>query len=99
MKGYKQVRTLIALMTDRESQQSTDYIYNITEQVAEREETDPRGLDPLQNTVDTDALTQLVDSTTGNDIAIGFSYHGYYVTVNGNGSISVHNVSHHILVN
>lgn len=59
--------------------------------VANREGVDPLALDPLYGTLDTDALDALVRSVdgTGADCRVEFSYHGYDVTVTGEGVVHI----------
>lgn len=56
----------------------------IVSAVADREDVDPRALDPpLQSVVDTDALNQLFEEPSDNDLRVEFQYAGYAVTVTG----------------
>ena len=63
----------------------------VVERVARREGVHPTELTPLYDVVDPDALEAFVASGTGDgeDRQIEFSYHGYAVTVDGAGVVSV----------
>jgi hypothetical protein len=55
--------------------------------VADEADVDPLDLPPLYSTIDTDALDTVIDTVpTG---SVQFRYAGYYVTVEGDGSVEV----------
>jgi len=60
----------------------------VTEEVAEREGTDPLDLEPLYEAVDPDALDAFC-RTGGPDASVTFAYLGYRVTVDGTGEVDV----------
>lgn len=59
--------------------------------VAKYEDTDPAELPPLFDVIDPDALDAFIDGAGRRDTPaqIQFSYHGYTVTVTGDGSVHV----------
>ena len=59
--------------------------------IAKYEDTDPAELAPLFDVIDPDALDAFVDGARQRDTSaqIQFSYHGYTVTVSGDGSVHV----------
>lgn len=63
----------------------------VVEAVAEAEDADPLDLTPLYSAVETDALDSLFASLVGDDgpaiDEVTFSYHGYDVTVTGDGFV------------
>lgn len=61
----------------------------IVSRVADEEGVDPFELDPLHSTVDTDALEALVDGDGTRDLRVDFQYHGYEVSVRGDGGVDV----------
>lgn len=64
----------------------------VVRRVADFEGVDPTELLPLFDTIDPDALDAIVRSAAGNDDAglrIEFTYHGYDVTVTGDGVVHV----------
>lgn len=65
----------------------------VVDAVAEAEGVDPTRLSPpLYEAVNTEALNALVANTEPTDhttIRVSFSYHGYMVTVRGDGQISL----------
>lgn len=62
----------------------------IVERIAEREGIDPIELHPpLYESVDTDALESLTDSSTDERLQITFSYQGYLVRVDGAGTVQI----------
>lgn len=60
----------------------------IISETASIEGVDPTDLPPLYNSVDPDALEQMVESLD-ETCTIKFDYSGYSVTVTGDGSVSV----------
>jgi hypothetical protein len=70
-----------------------DVIYNVVNEIAEKEDVDPLELTPpLFDVIDSDALGQIfaTTSSTGRmDVKVTFSYNGYDVTVCGDGCVSV----------
>lgn len=69
-------------------------VYRIIEKVAHREGVDPTGIKPtLSEVVDIDALEALSTNTEYRNFdpypLVEFLYHGYAVTVNGDGSVHV----------
>lgn len=64
----------------------------VVEAVADAEGTDPLELEPLYETVDPDALDALFSGIDGEPIGEGevsFTYHGYEVSVDSEGSVSL----------
>lgn len=65
----------------------------IVETVADAEDVDPAELTPpLYDVVDTDALDEFIDATPvtdGANIRVTFTYHGYEITVLGDGHVTV----------
>ena len=55
--------------------------------VAEEEGIDPLELEPLHNSLETDALERLVGGDSSNDLRIRFQYHGYEITVSNDGQV------------
>ena len=67
---------------------STNCLFDITEEIAEREGVETTDLPALYEYVNPEALTDIVDSAN-EDLRIEFSYCHYQITVNGNGSIQI----------
>lgn len=63
--------------------------FTIVSRVADEEGIDPLELDPLQSTLDTDALEALVAVDGRQDLRIDFQYHGYEVSVRGDRGVDV----------
>lgn len=63
----------------------------IIERIAGLEEVEQTKLDPLYEAVDSDALDTLVGPTGRSDpsLQIEFTYHGYEVTVTGDGTVHI----------
>jgi hypothetical protein len=63
--------------------------------VGEAADTDPLDIEPLHNTVDTDALDALLSSHSARngDRHVSFSYHGHDVTVSSYGTITVQSIT------
>lgn len=63
----------------------------VVERVAALEDVDQTELDPLFGAIDPDALDTLVGTTGHSDAAlqIEFAYHGYDVTVTGDGVVHI----------
>jgi len=59
----------------------------VINEIADREDVQPTELTPLYHTIDPDALDALVENAQQNDstLEIGFTYHGYSVTVTDEG--------------
>lgn len=59
--------------------------------IAKYEDTDPAELSPLFDVIDPDALDAFIDGAGERNTSaqIQFSYHGYTVTVTGDGSVHV----------
>ncbi|WP_290818170.1 HalOD1 output domain-containing protein [Halovivax sp.] len=55
----------------------------IVEQVAEQHDTSPEDLPPLYETIDSDALDALFDSTS-ESMRVTFTYCGYQIEITGN---------------
>lgn len=66
--------------------------FTIVSRIADEEGVDPVALDPLHSTIDTDALESLVAGDDAQPLRIDFQYHGYHVTVWGDGQIDVDQV-------
>ena len=64
----------------------------IVRRIATEERVDETELDPLYGAVDGDALESLLAS--GFDGVVSFTYHGYCVTVEGEGAVSVDSQTH-----
>lgn len=67
---------------------------DIVERIADRQGVDPLDLDvPLYEVVDADALEALtngtMDSRSGANLRVEFTYYGYAVTVNGDGTVAI----------
>ena len=56
--------------------------------IAEQEGLDPLELEPLQHTLNVEALEKLFDGTPSHDLRIQFQYYGYEVTVTGDGQVT-----------
>lgn len=76
-------------MVDDSKNEERECIYEIVSKVGSREGVEPIELEPIQNAFDTDALNQLVNSANDGRLIIGFPFHGYHITIDGNGSVSV----------
>lgn len=63
--------------------------FSIVRRVADEKGVDPLELDRLQSTVDTDALENLVAGDDTQDLRVDFRYHGYDVSVRGDGGVDV----------
>lgn len=63
--------------------------FTIVSRVADEEGVDPLELDTLHSTVDTDALESLVAGDRTEDFRLDFQYHGYRVSVRGDGRVDV----------
>lgn len=66
----------------------------IVERIADRESVDPLDMDQrLYDVVDVEALADLVHSSNGdspkNDVTVWFTFHGYTVTVESGGDVSI----------
>lgn len=61
----------------------------VVERVAAREGVDHTELVPLYEAIDPDALDGLIETSGRDDpvLQIGFTYHGYDVTVTGDGGV------------
>ena len=64
---------------------------SVVERVAAREGVDHTELTPLFDAIDPDALDKLLDTNgrTESAVQISFTYHGYDVTVTGDGAVRV----------
>lgn len=63
--------------------------FTIVSRIADEEGVDPLELDPLHSRVDTDALENLVAGDDTQDLRVDFQYHGYNVSVEGDGGVDV----------
>lgn len=63
--------------------------FTIVRRVADQEGVDPLDLDPLQSRLDTDALEDLVADDDTQNLRVDFRYHGYEVSVRGDGRVDV----------
>ena len=63
----------------------------VVERVAALEGVEQTELTPLYGAIDPEALNTLVETGSNSDSAlqIGFTYHGYDVTVTGNGTVYI----------
>lgn len=63
----------------------------VVETVASREDVDPTELTPLYQSIDSEALDALVEAEERDDglRQIAFTYHGYRVTITGDGVVDV----------
>lgn len=63
----------------------------VVETVASREDVDPTELTPLYESIDSEALDSLVEAEERDDgiRQIAFTYHGYRVTITGDGVVDV----------
>lgn len=61
----------------------------IVEAVAAVTDRDPTAMSPLYDTVDPEALTDLVTAARDNPIKVSIAYEGCYVTVSSDGSVVV----------
>lgn len=78
----------VILMSQSVQNQSTECLFEIIQEVAKIEQVDPVDLPSLHDSVDPEALTDIVNSSN-EDLRIQFSYYGYEVGVTGNGSVAV----------
>lgn len=62
-------------------------VHNVVTAIAEQTGTDVLDLPPLNDSIDTDALTALLES--GSAPEVEFPYDGYTVTVDGDGRVRV----------
>lgn len=69
--------------------ESDNISIEIVERVADREGVDPTDLEPLYDVVDPEALETLVDGACDGTIEVEFSYYGYEIVVDGNGTVSI----------
>lgn len=53
----------------------------ITDAVADATDSTQTDLDPLQHTIDADALNKLLDGSSANHLAVSFTYEGVNVSV------------------
>jgi hypothetical protein len=62
---------------------------SVVERVAAREGVDHTELTPLFDAIDPDALDKILDTSphTGSALQVSFTYHGYDVTVTGDGEV------------
>ena len=68
------------------SDKSTNCVFDLIKEVAERESVEATKLPPLYESINPEALTDIVNA--GNeDLRVIFSYQGYQVTINGTSSI------------
>lgn len=83
-----QYTTQSATATDSDA---TDrLVHAVTSAVADAEGVDPWDLRPLYDVVDPEALESLVgESSTDRVLEVTFAYHGYEVTVDAEGDVSV----------
>lgn len=68
-------------------------VTSLIESIASVHDVEPTALPPLQETLDTDALVALLDSTGADDPTIEFVYAGCRVTVGGGGLIQIRNLA------
>lgn len=61
----------------------------VVTKIADEEDVDPLELEPLQSTLDTDALETLCSENADQDLRVEFRYHGYEITVTGDGQVAV----------
>ena len=62
----------------------------IVQRIAASEGVDPQDLDvPLYDVIDPDALETLVAGARDGSFEVAFTYHGYDVVVDGEGTVSV----------
>lgn len=66
-----------------------ELVQRITEEVADREDSSPMDLPPINETLDSQALQELVESAEADTLAIEFVYCGYTVRVEGDGDVEV----------
>lgn len=69
--------------------ESTEPSMAVVGAVADTLETDPLELDPLFETIESDALDKLLRSTDDTDVTVSFSYAGCDVTMTGDGRIQL----------
>lgn len=61
----------------------------VVQKVASQEEVPPTDLPSLYHTIDPDALNAMIRSMSDDDGVVKFQYAGCFVTVNGDGIVSV----------
>lgn len=96
------IRAGIELKTVTDQQDSETYRFEYNQEttpasiaviaaLSEAMDADPIDLEPLQYTIDTDALGKLarVQGTTNKSVTIAFTYEGYSVTVTSYGVIAL----------
>ncbi|WP_226023907.1 HalOD1 output domain-containing protein [Halomicrobium salinisoli] len=59
----------------------------VVRSVAALDDTPPTALDPLQESVDPDALDEFLSGENASERRVGFRYQGYEITVVGTGEI------------
>lgn len=65
----------------------------VTDAVSARTDTPVAELPPLYESVDMDAVGSVVEHTDGRpraDTTVRFAYHGCFVTVDGDGTVDIH---------
>lgn len=92
---YKDVAVVDGVsVTHREppSYRGTPVSTKVADAVAEAEDIDPTALSPpLYEAIDTTALNDLIPTTTspGSAVRVSFAYHGYDITVYGDGHVAL----------
>ncbi|WP_254863836.1 HalOD1 output domain-containing protein [Halovivax gelatinilyticus] len=64
--------------------------YRVVTGVAEREGVEPESLEPpLYAVIDPEALDSVIEGAGSDDVTLSFSYAGYAVSVDGDGSVTI----------
>lgn len=75
-------------MDGRDEDELEEPAIRVAEEVAQAKGVDVLDLDPLFETIDSDALNALL-ANADQDVAVAFEYEGYAVRIRGDGEISL----------